>query len=166
MNTRLENLRAWATRRHGDQLYGDLPYCFHLMETEMVAIEFFPGDEQLREGCWGHDLKEDRQVNSVELLEAGFHPEVVLDIEAVTDEPGATRHERKRKTLPKTRARGISAVKLKLCDRVANVRHGLRTGHYKFDRYRREQKFFERQLFDETHVELLPLWQHLRELLR
>lgn len=163
---KLAKLRVWATKRHGAQLYGDLPYCFHLMEVEQVATEFFPGDLRVREGSWGHDLLEDTDATEQELLDAGFSPDAVGDVVSVTDESGATRQEKKKKTLPKTRARGVSGIKLKLCDRVANVRHGLNSGnHAKLAKYRSEQKFFEKMLYDPAHEELAAIWQYLRTLL-
>jgi guanosine-3',5'-bis(diphosphate) 3'-pyrophosphohydrolase len=161
----LANLREWAASRHGDQRYGDDPYVTHLDEVAGVAEEFFPGDERLQQGAYGHDLKEDCQVTDEELLAAGFEPEAVADIEAVTDEDAPTREEKKSLTLPKTRARGVPAIKLKLCDRIANVRRGLKAPNRKLERYREEQAQFEHYLFDESHSELLPMWQHLRELL-
>jgi (p)ppGpp synthase/HD superfamily hydrolase len=173
MRTNIASLREWAARRHGAQRYGEDPYVVHLDEVAGVAAEFFPGDEQLQEGSYGHDLLEDTDATKQELLNAGFRAEAVEDVVAVTDEDvvavtdedAPTREEKKALTLPKTRARGISAIKLKLCDRIANVRRGLKSPNRKLDRYREEQASFEAHLFDESHVELLPLWQHLRELL-
>jgi len=162
---KLAKLRKWATERHGDQRYGDQPYDYHLREVESVADEFFPGDMQLKEGSWGHDLIEDRDATAEELLAAGFDPEAVADVVAVSDVKAATRKERKLLTLPQIRQRGKSAIKLKLCDRVANVRYGKIAAVNKNDMYRAEQAQLERELFDPTHVELLPLWQHLRDLL-
>lgn len=159
------NLREWAARRHGSQPYGDHPYVYHLDAAAGVAEEFFPGDVRLQQGCYGHDLLEDTNTTKQDLLEAGFDPEAVEDIDAVSDLDAPTREEKKELTLPRIRARGIGAIKLKLCDRVANVREGLKAPNRKLERYREEQAQLERHLFDESHVELLPLWQHLRELL-
>jgi (p)ppGpp synthase/HD superfamily hydrolase len=163
--TNIANLREWAARRHGDQGYGDEPYVTHLDEVAGVGEEFFPGDEQLQEGAYGHDLLEDTDATKQELLDAGFRAAAVDDIESVSDVDAPTREEKKKLTLPKTRARGISGIKLKLCDRIANVRRGKKTRNRKFRRYQHEQAGFEAALFDPSHTELLPLWQHLRELL-
>lgn len=162
----LATLREWAASRHGDQRYGEHPYSFHLDAVDAVADEFFPGDEQLKEGCPGHDLLEDTDTTAEDLLAAGFSPEAVKDIEAVTDVPGKDRAERKKLTLPKIRERGVSAIKLKLCDRVANVRYSRESSNEKkLAMYRHEQEQFEAALYDEQHVELQAIWQHLRELL-
>jgi len=153
-------LREWAASRHGEQRYGDEPYVSHLDEVAGVAEEFFPGDEQLQEASYGHDLLEDTDATEQELRDAGFGAEAVKDIAAVSDPKGMTRAEAKKVSLPAIRARGISAIKLKLCDRVANARRG-----GKLAMYRKEQALLESHLYDESHVELAPIWQHLRELL-
>lgn len=158
-------LREWAASRHGDQRYGDQPYEYHLAEVERVADEFFPGDMRLKQGSWGHDLLEDTKTTAEDMLAAGFDAEAVADCVAVTDIDAPTRKEKKALTLPQIRARGVGAIKLKLCDRIANVRYGKTSSTSKNDRYRDEQAQLEAELFDAAHVELLPMWQHLRELL-
>jgi (p)ppGpp synthase/HD superfamily hydrolase len=161
----LATLRDWAASRHGAQRYGDHPYRFHLDMVAAVAEEFFPGDTQLQEGSYGHDLIEDTDTVAQDMLDAGFNPEAVLDVVAVTDVPAPTRKEKKTLTLPLIRKRGISAIKLKLCDRIANVRYGKTSATSKNDRYRDEQAQLEAELYDPAHVELEPMWKHLRELL-
>lgn len=157
---KLSTLREWASNRHGAQRYGDEPYVTHLDEVAAVAKEFWPGDEVLQEGAYGHDLLEDTNTTAQDLRDAGWSEDAVGDIEAVTDVPAATRHERKVLTLPRIRQRGTRAVKLKLSDRIANAR---RAG--KRNMYRAEQTLLEQELFDPSQTDLLPAWQHLRELL-
>ncbi len=162
---KLASLRKWASERHGDQRYGEHSYDYHLKEVERVADEFFPGDMQLKQGCWGHDLIEDRGATAEELLNAGFDSEAVADVVAVSDVKAPTRKQRKLLTLPIIRQRGLSAIKLKLCDRIANVRFGKIAAINKNAMYRAEQAQLESELFDASHVELLPIWQCLRDLL-
>lgn len=162
---KLARLREWAASRHGAQRYGDHAYEFHLDSVETVAEEFFPGDARLKQGSYGHDLLEDTETTAEDLLSAGFDADAVGDIVAVTDVPAGTRKQRKEKTLPRIRERGPYAIKLKLCDRVANVRFGKTSADSKIGMYRDEQAHLESELFDPAHTDILPLWQHLRELL-
>jgi (p)ppGpp synthase/HD superfamily hydrolase len=165
--TSISELRAFAARRHSHQEYdAGVPYWVHLLIAELVARRFFPGDEQLLEAIWGHDLVEDTGTTTQELAAAGFSAGAILDIDAVTDVPAANRKQRKALTLPRIAERGRSAIKVKLCDRAANVLYGLHTGnHKKLRMYAREQAALEAALFDSSDVELLPLWQFLRRML-
>jgi (p)ppGpp synthase/HD superfamily hydrolase len=148
------NLREWAANRHAvkDQRYGDEPYVVHLDEVAGVAEEFFPGDVQLQEGAYGHDLLEDTDATPEEMVSAGWSASAVKDVESVTNE------DTDEETLAKTKARGVSGIKLKLCDRLANAR---RRG--KIRKYRAKMPLFEATLFDPNHTELLPIWNALRE---
>jgi (p)ppGpp synthase/HD superfamily hydrolase len=152
--TKIANLREWAANRHAvkDQRYGDEPYVVHLDEVAGVGEEFFPGDEQLQEGAYGHDLLEDTDATQEEMVSAGWSAESAKDVKSVTNE------DTKEETLANIKARGVSGIKLKLCDRLANVR---RRG--KIRKYRAEMPLFEATLFDPNHTELLPIWDALRE---
>lgn len=153
-STKIANLREWAAKRHAanDQRYGDEPYVVHLDEVAAIGEEFFPGDEQLQEGAYGHDLLEDTDATPEELVSNGWSAPAVKDVESVTNE------DTKEETLANIQARGVSGIKLKLCDRLANVR---RRG--KIRKYRAEMPLFEATLFDPNQTELLPIWAALRE---
>ena len=97
------------------------------------------------------------------MLEAGFPADVVEDISLVSDEDGATRKERKEKTLAKIKTKQ-SAIKVKLCDRIANVENSKANHARKFAMYKEEHADFEAALRDTEDKELEPLWQHLEEL--
>lgn len=155
----LEQARRWCVEAHGDQMYGDQPYEFHLNAVEQVAIRFGFTDDQTRMKCLGHDVIEDTDKDEIDMLEAGFPGDVVEDIWLVSDAEGATRKERKAKTLAKIRTKQ-SAIKVKLCDRIANVENG-----EKVDMYRNEHADFEAALRDFEDKELEPLWLHLEVLL-
>ncbi len=161
----LSEARIWCQRAHGDQKYGDHPYSYHLDAVEGVAVRFgFADDEIIRMSCQTHDTKEDRGVTREQLLTAGFPVEVADITDAVTDEDGATREEKKAKTLPKI-AKIRKAIIVKLCDRIANVEESKKTNNTKkFQMYKKEQAELSRQLRDFNDKELEPLWNHLEGL--
>ena len=160
----LEQVRRWCVEAHGDQTYGDHPYEFHLNAVEQVAIRFGFDDDETRMKCLGHDVIEDTDKEASDLRDAGFPEDVVEDIDLVSDVPAKTRAERKKKTLRRI-ATKQSAIKVKLCDRIANVENSKRTNNErKFNMYREEHADFVKALRDTSDKELEPLWLHLEAL--
>lgn len=153
----------WCIAAHGNQPYGQYRYSYHLRRVANVAIRFGLSSTEVDMLCWAHDVLEDTKRTREDMLEAGFPLIVVLAVEALSDEDGADRHERKAKTLPKIKANRLSLIG-KLCDRIANVEEGKASGNRKFAMYKEEHTYFKAVLFDATDTELLPLWQHLDEL--
>lgn len=166
--TRTSNSRSWyaqwCIQAHGIQRYGLKPYRYHLRRVANVAIRFGLSSREVDMLCWAHDVLEDTERTKESMLAAGFPLVVVLAVEALSDEEGADRHERKAKTLPKIKKNRLSLIG-KLCDRIANVEEGKKSGNKKFRMYQEEHAYFKEILFDESDQELLPLWQHLDELL-
>ena len=146
--------RALALRCHGDQRYGEHPYSYHLEQVAAVLTRFGLGTPELLAAAWLHDVLEDTDANAADIAAAGIPARVVALVEAVTDEPGATRDERKAKTYPKTAALR-DAVAIKLADRIANVEAG-----GKVERYAREHPAFRAALHNPAHG-LDALWRHL-----
>jgi hypothetical protein len=109
---------------------------------------------------WLHDTLEDTKTTFEDLVgEVG--PDVAKLVEAVTDEPGDSREEKKAKTYPKIKAAGKLAIAVKLADRLANV-HAARRSRKDFLRmYAKEQGDFESAL--RTPGELDWAWDDLNE---
>jgi hypothetical protein len=153
---------------HGDQKYGDLDYSFHLDAVEAVAVRFgFKRCTAIRKTCQAHDLIEDRGVTRLLLRSNGFSSIQANAIWSVSDEPGATRMERKHKTLPKTRANRRGTV-VKLCDRIANLERQLAEGNRsKHKMYRREHAYFQLMLRHpkESDIRVKRMWLHIDQLL-
>ena len=160
----LNEARNWCRSAHGAQMYGIHPYDYHLNAVEAVAVRFGFTDDVIRMACQGHDVLEDTKLTQADMLAADFPQEVVTIVFCVTDEPGATRCERKSKTLPKI-AGNRKAVIVKLCDRIANVEESKQHNAAKFAMYKLEFPEFERHLRDRTEGEIEPLWRHLETLL-
>ncbi len=85
-------------------------------------------------------------------------------VESVTDEQGANRAERKKRTYPKIAAGGHRSVTLKLADRIANVEASI-LGGCGFDflsMYKAEYADFKKALGEYGHM---GMWCHLDSLL-
>jgi (p)ppGpp synthase/HD superfamily hydrolase len=153
-----------ADERHKGQPYSwDRPYTFHLKAVHDNVLRWLPfipygvNPNAVILGSWGHDLYEDTETTREE-IERRFGQEVDEIIWHVTDEPGKNRKERREATLPKTR-RSPGAVFLKLCDRIANIEAGGKTGMY-----RKEHLEFKAALYKEGEME--PLWEHMEKILK
>ena len=159
----LHDAKEFAIKKHGDQMYGDEPYSYHLEETVKVA-ERHCLHIDIRTAAWLHDILEDTNITYVELC-VFFNHRVAGLVSLVTDQPGKNRRERAKKTLPRIRS-DPAAVALKLCDRVANVKACLAgVGNTKlFYVYQKEYKAFREALWREGEEELEGLWQELEKL--
>ena len=153
----------WVAAAHAEkgQTYCGEVYTAHLLEVVAVAREHGTTDSIKLIARLLHDVFEDTTRTPADALAAGFHPRSVQLAELVTDEPGETREEKKKKTYPKIAA-DADAVELKLDDRIANVRRGKPSRSSKFLRYCEEQPEMERILRDRSNISLEPRWKTLR----
>lgn len=164
-----EQAREVAIAAHGDQPYGDKPYEYHLQAVVDVLRRFGASLEDaatapLLIAAWLHDSLEDTALSRGE-VETMFGAEVAELVWRVTDEPGATRKERKPATYRKTRE-NESAVILKLADRIANVEASLENNSGLLRMYQREQPEFKQALHAASTSELTAMmWDHLDQLL-
>jgi (p)ppGpp synthase/HD superfamily hydrolase len=161
--------RQLAIAAHGDQTYGDKPYEHHLQAVVDVLQRFGarldqPATAPLLIAAWLHDSLEDTELTRGE-VESEFGPEVAELVWRVTDEPGATRKERKPATYRKTRE-NESAIVLKLADRIANVEASVASGGRLLDLYQREHPEFKAALQPSSTSPLAEeMWNHLDQLL-
>ncbi len=129
-----------AEKAHANQSYGLFPYMYHIHDVVGVAKEFNLS-EFVKIGCALHDSMEDDSV-SYNDVKKYFGEYVAEAVYAVTDELGRSRKERKEKTYPKIRENSLAPA-IKLCDRIANVRHSREYNRDKFKMYRNEAREFE-----------------------
>lgn len=118
--------KQFATLHHvirKGQLYGVLPYTHHLEYVERVLRELGEVRPHMFAAAWLHDVVEDTDVKLRD-IEENFGEEVSFLVGCVTSEPGPNRKTRNALTYPKIRAGGPDAVRLKVADRIANVRMG------------------------------------------
>ena len=155
--------RDMALAAHGDQRYGAEPYRVHLEHVEEV-VRRYPHTAVMRAAAWLHDAVEDTPLALAEIA-AALGAKVAAIVAAVTDEPGATRAERKPRTLAKLRQASPSARAVKLADRIANLEAAHRSGRVDLvAMYRGEHAEFARQLRVEGEHE--AQWTVLDELIR
>ena len=148
---------------HNGQKYGHKPFVKHLHDTVMVLEEFGYSDEDLLVSAWLHDIVEDTDV-LIEQVYSEFGQRVGDLVDAVTDGPGDTRKEKKErpyKMIPDV----PGAIVLKLADRIANVRHSIRSRNGKnrwIRRYRIEHIEFRKNL---RKTDAIEMWNYLDNLL-
>lgn len=161
-----DRARDFAIAAHGEQLYGSRPYAFHL---EMVASIVAPRGEEAAAVGWLHDVVEDTAVTTEEVA-AEFGPFIAECVGLLTDEPGATRRDRKPATyrkLARVTGRAELALVVKAADRLANVRCCVEDKAARLLRtYRGEHEMFRAaarrpglcdELWDELEVLLAPI---------
>jgi guanosine-3',5'-bis(diphosphate) 3'-pyrophosphohydrolase len=157
----LELARALAVASHGEQLYADEPYVHHLEEVVRVLISngadpSIPAHLEVLCAAWLHDTLEDTEIDPSR-IETEFGLKVLEIVKAVTDQPGANRHERHRATYPRI-AELEAAVCVKLADRIANIeRSSLLAG-------RMLRKYLDENTYFVETLERTPQWTLTRTL--
>lgn len=158
-----QQARAFAVAAHGAQRYGGHPYSHHL---DAVATLVEPYGDEAVVVAYLHDTVEDTAITLAEIAQR-FGPQVAACVALLTDEPGASRKERKAKTYAKlATAQGSLelALLVKAADRLANVRACV--ADCKLDLlhiYRSEQAAFRKAAYRPHLCE--PLWAELDALL-
>lgn len=167
LSTSEPNAFAFAEHFHGEQKYGNLPYMVHLAMTFEVYLEHTAPDDLnavIMKALWLHDVLEDTHCKPQFILDYFHDRRLLILIQAVTDKPGENRKARHRNTYPEL-AGDNWAVVVKLCDRIANVRHSIaeKSGFLKM--YKREYPFFRKSLCGCTREPNASLWKTLDELM-
>ena len=174
-------LRRIAIALHGNQMYGDFPYEFHLLAVVDAAKLLVTSDilawanitwSELETALWFHDTLEDTEI-TLSVLTAIIGEKPANAVWSVTDAPGKNRKERKwgnvqhpgpMRKLPYSRF----GIIVKLIDRIANAESSKaykeKKNKGKFEMYQAEQKEFYQTLYvRDTPIQ--PLWDHLNNIL-
>lgn len=137
---RITQARDYAIRAHWGQRYGTKPYIDHLDEVAGILRDEY-GPELLTIAGYLHDVLEDvARIRKSEIVDL-FGEQVGALVQFCTDEPGATRKIRKAATYERA-AQEIqrylagdptfgyvrNGIRVKLADRLANVRNCRRDG--------------------------------------
>jgi (p)ppGpp synthase/HD superfamily hydrolase len=173
MNTdQLDKCELLAMTAHLHQKYGVYePYSYHLYAVYKEAVHWLahidiPTEDKndIYAACFLHDTLEDTNVsyNDIKRVAGEKVADIVYD---VTNELGKNRRERCERTYPKT-AKNELAVFVKLCDRIANIRHGIGTGSNMLEMYRKEYESFRAYLRNPDHKLCKNLWLELDFLLQ
>lgn len=131
--------RVFAETHHGDQMYGQHRYVYHLDWVARLAARYnLPENQQV--AAYLHDLLEDTNVTKQE-LEAEFGQEIADIVDSLTGE-GETRAECRASMVAKLTRRPEHAP-LKLVDRLANVEAAAQEGRSDLlAMYRREMPHY------------------------
>ncbi len=158
--------------QEANHMYGKQPYSYHLQMVFDVAAEhirLLPTDQReiALAACWVHDAIEDARQTYNDVVKA-TSVEVADIAYALTNEKGKTRDERGNdKYYEGIRQAGWTAVFVKLCDRIANVRYSKqnRRRGKMFAQYKEEHSHFWCQLHNLQPSPFEPMWDELKKLL-
>lgn len=149
-----------------NHFYGEFPYSKHLNDVYLFAEMFiYLVDDEFKEhvlnACWVHDVIEDcRQTYNDVLNNSCF--EVAEIAYALSNEKGKTRKERANKKYYSGIRKTNGATFVKICDRLANVKHSKDSGSSMFEKYKKEHREFENELYTTQYLEM---WIHMDFLL-
>jgi len=146
-------IKTFAIQAHEfvNHKYAEQPYSYHLTMVVFAANEFLEyihedDREDVLAGCWLHDTIEDCRLSYNDIKEIS-NQKVADMVYALSNEKGRTRAERANKKYYE----GIRSVKyatfIKLCDRIANVRHSKKQHSRMFEIYKKEHSNFTAMLF-------------------
>lgn len=159
----LDTARSFAVAAHGEQMYGDRPYAYHL---DAVAALLAPYGEEAQVVGYLHDVVEDTEATAAEVA-ARFGEHVAACVSLLTDEPGYNRKERKAKTyakLAQVHGRAELALVVKAADRLANVRACVADRKRNlWEVYRSEHAVFKNATYRAGLCD--PLWSELEVML-
>jgi guanosine-3',5'-bis(diphosphate) 3'-pyrophosphohydrolase len=143
----LHKARTFAVNAHGDQMYGEKPYIYHLDKVATLLVDF--GEDAQIIG-YLHDVLEDTKINYAE-IERNFGSLVADCVSLLTDELGSSRAERKAKTYAKLALVEGSyklALIVKTADRLANVDECVTQNNQKLlSMYRQEHIKFKEAVY-------------------
>ena len=140
------------------------PYFFHLNEVSKVAIMF----KHLVEYnpitfliALFHDVIEDARLTYNDVKDA-WGQEVADGVFACTELRGKNRRERHGPFYFKTLKEHRLGRFVKICDVIANMEHGLKTGSTMLDKYVKEYPHFREELYTE---EFKPMFTYIEEVI-
>lgn len=162
MTSIIARAREFALEAHGNQQYGSHPYSVHLDAVAELAKEY---GETAQVVAYLHDVLEDTPVELGAIAEA-FGRHIADCVALLTDEPGETRQERKRKTyarLAQVSGDRELALIVKAADRLANLRACVADGNDELlSVYKSEHNAFEKAAY--RRDQCFSLWYEMGEI--
>lgn len=142
-------------------------YSYHLRKVVEVGRRFkheIPTEDwkYVEGGLWNHDCVEDARKTFNDLKKACGEKVAMISF-ALTNSTGVTRDERADAAYYKKIRNTKYATFAKLCDRIANIEHGIKYGSSMVDKYKKEHDHFKKELYH--YLEYQSLWKHLEDLL-
>ena len=154
---KLKRALDFSEKKHGNQMYGDKPYMFHINDVVGVA-QRLGYDETIQIACALHDVLEDTDATQKENCNE-FGAEIFNILWNVSDLEGFSREVRKKEGYPRIKSDWKATV-VKICDRSSNIRYSLFSDNQKkFNMYMNEHdSFFENVSNLEHPVDVIPAW--------
>lgn len=113
----------FATLAHGDQLYGDKPYTYHLQGVAKLVLARNETEDNLNTLliiAWLHDVLEDTEVDVIDLIQ-NFGHTVAVSVQALTRYPRLSYEEYIRDCKSDSLAREV-----KICDTMFNLQQSFK----------------------------------------
>lgn len=137
--------QQFAIKAHGNQMYGDKPYEYHLQKV-VDNTKKFGGEQKHIQAAYLHDVLEDTYIKREE-LEKKFGKEVTDIVDLLSNTGNKEETFKRIRTNP-------DAVFVKLADRLANTSEGKKN-----DKYRKEQPLFKSILYRKGEFD--EMWDQL-----
>jgi guanosine-3',5'-bis(diphosphate) 3'-pyrophosphohydrolase len=135
---------AFAAHRHGHQKRkgkDKLPYITHPLEVARILIEEAGEDDPaVIAAAILHDTVEDAGVTVAELTER-FGGDVAAVVLELTDDKLLPKEERKRLQIVNARGKSVRAAKVKMADKIANLRDVANDPPTDWDEARKRKNF-------------------------
>ena len=141
-NPKVQKAREYAIRHHGEQMFGEQPYYYHLDMVHAIAVKFGLG-ETYEIAAYLHDLLEDTPLTKEQL--AKDFGEEIADMVFSVSGFGENRQE-KQKDIHNKMQKNHKSINLKMCDRLANLKTSKLNKPKLFQRYCKEHELFELDL--------------------
>jgi len=158
--TLVEKARFFSKKSHRsvNQKYdGKCYFKIHILSVADIANKFkhlIPFDfEIVLAACYLHDVIEDCRINYNEIKKE-FGEQVAELVYALTNEKGRTRKDRANLKYYQGIKNVEYATFVKLCDRIANIEYSKKQKSTMFEKYKKENKFFNEQLYDSRYKEM------------
>lgn len=163
----IQNAINYATECHRttNHRYDGWPYEYHLQMVYNFALKYIdlvPKDKQgiALAAAFCHDVIEDTRQTYNDVLRA-TNKEVADIVYALTNQKGRNRKERASDSYYSGIRENPIAHFIKICDRLANVKHSKETNSRMFELYQKEQQEFSWQLAKDIEP-----WDELVQILK
>lgn len=167
MDAMIKKAMEFAHKVHSNKSYDEYPYFKHLEDVYKVGVEHGLNEVDHLDvlvSLWLHDCMEDCGISYSD-LKKNFNEEIAENVSCVSDNNTLrNRKEKKEESYPRIASRPDSVV-IKLCDRIANMRHSISQGTgSSFDSmYKKEYKLFRWNLHRHDHAQ--NLWTTLDKMM-
>ena len=159
----LKKALKFSEQKHGNQMYGDKPYMYHINNVVDLAKDL-GYDESIQMGCALHDVLEDTDTSDSDII-IHFGYEVYNMVWAVSDIPSHSRSHSKFLTYPNIKNNWKATV-VKILDRCSNINQSVELNRPdKFKMYKDEHDIFFQSIHDTNHpIEVLDAWEEFGRL--